>query len=281
MRTKSIIYLLFLLVTITFSFGQIEKQKVSYRSQRIEKKSIEELLQDAEEVKEKDPEGALDIIKEALAISVTNEDYYHKAKCYILIGEINESIKEQELALENYDLAIEEFELALKTPLSNQKQIRANLHLSALYLRKGENQKANKAIAESEKFSSKGKGYLSEEIQEQKERVNLLDEKELEVIVLDTSSVGLNFYSESTVVGAGSLKEGYEAKFTISSNTSKLGVSDSLNEKIALSNTLFDNNDVEGAFQELDEAQELAEKLRQQQDKRHETNMKEMANKFK
>jgi tetratricopeptide (TPR) repeat protein len=81
--------------------------KDSYKSFRSKSLSsnAEDLLKDANELKTNNPDQALAKVKEALGLSLAQEDALNEARCYLLIGEINENIIEWSLALENYSRA--------------------------------------------------------------------------------------------------------------------------------------------------------------------------------
>lgn len=64
-----------------------------------------ELIQGAALVKEKNPAGALDLLKEALALAVASNNEGQQAQCYQLLGDINTQIKEWNLAKANYERA--------------------------------------------------------------------------------------------------------------------------------------------------------------------------------
>jgi tetratricopeptide (TPR) repeat protein len=66
---------------------------------------ITQLLRDAESVKKDNPTQALNFVQEALGMSLSQGDVVNEARCYLLIGEINEQINEWTLALENYTKA--------------------------------------------------------------------------------------------------------------------------------------------------------------------------------
>jgi tetratricopeptide (TPR) repeat protein len=80
------------------------KKKDSYSSvkSRANTRDIQRLLSDAEKIKNKDPKAALEHVQEALAMSIAEEDHFNEGKSYLLLGEINESIQEWKLALDNY-----------------------------------------------------------------------------------------------------------------------------------------------------------------------------------
>ncbi len=65
------------------------------------------LLREAYALKDTNPGEALNKVEDALGISIAQKDAYNEAKCYVLIGEINESIQEWKLAQENFKTAYE------------------------------------------------------------------------------------------------------------------------------------------------------------------------------
>lgn len=76
---------------------------------RANTRDIQQLLNEAEKIKEKDPKAALDNIREALAMSIVNEDAFNEGRSYLLLGQVNESIEEWKLALDNYTKAYQKF----------------------------------------------------------------------------------------------------------------------------------------------------------------------------
>ncbi|TXH28053.1 MAG: hypothetical protein E6Q96_05755 [Cyclobacteriaceae bacterium] len=116
MKPRSGIYWLtiFALFVSIHAWGQnTEKKKSVSRSRdsysdiksRANTRDIQRLLNEAEKVKEKDPKAALDNIREALAMSIVNEDAFNEGKSYLLLGQVNERIEEWRLALDNYTKA--------------------------------------------------------------------------------------------------------------------------------------------------------------------------------
>jgi len=89
-------------------YGQDKKEKASgkdsYKSYRSKSLSsnAEDLINEANTLKKTNPDQALTKVKEALGVSLAQGDALNEARCYLLIGEINESIIEWRLALENY-----------------------------------------------------------------------------------------------------------------------------------------------------------------------------------
>ncbi len=80
------------------------KKKDSYSSVKLRANTsdIQRLLSDAEKIKTRNPKAALENVQEALAMSIAREDDFNEGKSYVLLGEINESIQEWKLALDNY-----------------------------------------------------------------------------------------------------------------------------------------------------------------------------------
>ncbi|MBC7851094.1 MAG: tetratricopeptide repeat protein, partial [Chitinophagaceae bacterium] len=110
MRSIWIILLVFAWVFLSHnSFGQKQAEKSSNKKDsynsvksRVNTSDIQRLLRDAERIKTTDPKAALENVQEALAMSIAGEDYFNEGKSYVLLGEINESIQEWKLALDNY-----------------------------------------------------------------------------------------------------------------------------------------------------------------------------------
>lgn len=89
-------------------FGQEPKKSAQYKSlSKTRETTISDLLQEAGVLKEKDAKGAFDKVEEALALSIIHNDPSGEAKSYTLMGEINETIEEWKLAIENYKLSFE------------------------------------------------------------------------------------------------------------------------------------------------------------------------------
>lgn len=69
-----------------------------------------DLLAQAISVKNKDRLGALKLVEEALGLSIAQKDDYTEARCYVLIGEINEEIGEWKLSLQNFSKAYDKLQ---------------------------------------------------------------------------------------------------------------------------------------------------------------------------
>jgi len=103
-----IAYLITSLALVMSCYAQEEQnKKESYKSfkSRASRSSIEQLLSDAEKLSSTNPSEALNNVQDALAMSISRNDRFNEARCYLLLGEINESIQEWELALDNYQKA--------------------------------------------------------------------------------------------------------------------------------------------------------------------------------
>lgn len=105
------INILMVIITLLLSGAALAQKKESKKYKSLSKRdlrldeSFPSLMSEAEKVLATDPNEALNRVEEALALSITNKSTYNQAKCYILIGAINENIEEWTLALENYQKA--------------------------------------------------------------------------------------------------------------------------------------------------------------------------------
>jgi len=63
------------------------------------------LLEEAEKLRVKKPQKALEKVEEALALSITEKNKLNEAKCYLLLAKINQQIEEWELAKQQYTYA--------------------------------------------------------------------------------------------------------------------------------------------------------------------------------
>src|SRR5687767_13575293 len=91
----------------------------SYKS-RSSQGGVAGLLQEAREIKDTNPKEALDKVKEALGMSIAQGNTVDEGRCYLLLGEINESIEEWKLALENFKSAYEKFQAKGESPKSKK-----------------------------------------------------------------------------------------------------------------------------------------------------------------
>lgn len=118
MSLKLFIYAILttLLLVGTNCFAQ--KKAESYKSlkKRSTRTEAEQLLQEAEALKQKNPDEALDKVQEALAMSIAQHDDFTEGRSYILLAEINEGIFVWKLAYENYLRAQEKLSAHSYTP---------------------------------------------------------------------------------------------------------------------------------------------------------------------
>jgi tetratricopeptide (TPR) repeat protein len=79
-----------------------KKSSFSKLKSRSEQEDVNIQIERAQALKEKSPQEALNIVKDALAMSILKQDYVAESKCYNLLGSINLDIKEWKLAQENF-----------------------------------------------------------------------------------------------------------------------------------------------------------------------------------
>ena len=104
-------------VILCISVCTAQERKEAYRKLRkSSQSSSEELLKQADKIKEEDPGEALNKVEEALGASLAREDALNEGRSYLLLGEINENILEWKLALENYARAYEKLAAHTSSP---------------------------------------------------------------------------------------------------------------------------------------------------------------------
>ena len=124
MNIKTIHIILSILLTICLALPVIAQKESSYkRYKSSSQRSVNDVLDDASAIKDENTAEALNKVKEALGLSIAQQDVYSEGKCYILLGEINEDIAEWKLALENFLLANQK----LKPTYANTKDYRESL----------------------------------------------------------------------------------------------------------------------------------------------------------
>ncbi len=118
MYKNALFIVLIAILTGSQAFAQDEKKSSKryqdYKS-KLDSESPSELLRHAEQLKTTSPAQALDKVQEALGLSLAGKDLFNEAKCYLLLGEINESIEEWKLAFENYSIAYNKLKPRFKT----------------------------------------------------------------------------------------------------------------------------------------------------------------------
>lgn len=168
--------------------AQEKEKKVRYKS--LSERSIDtdqqadDLLEKAEGMLSSDPAQALELIEQALATSITQQSPLNEAKCYLLLGKINESQSEFALAnqnyseayqrlakafahtldfqetleglgraneaLANYDLSVQFYERLLDLAIDENKRVEIELKLAAIEVKQNESQMALKRVSELE-----------------------------------------------------------------------------------------------------------------------------------
>ncbi|MEP2026404.1 MAG: histidine kinase [Reichenbachiella sp.] len=102
------ILILFTLISVRAGAYAQEKSKKSSKYKSLSERniltdqSVPALLQEAESIIEANPSEALNLVEQALATSIIQKSTFNEAKCYIILGKINESQEEYELANQNY-----------------------------------------------------------------------------------------------------------------------------------------------------------------------------------
>jgi tetratricopeptide (TPR) repeat protein len=122
------------------SYGQQKEdsKKGAYKNYKLRSSQSQDdatdLLKEADDLKTTNPSDALSKVKEVLALSVAKGDASTEAKCYVLIGEINENIHEWALAKENYQQAYDVFVSPKSGATTESKKILRGLGTSNLKL---------------------------------------------------------------------------------------------------------------------------------------------------
>lgn len=125
MKKYSLVFLICFTFFMAFAQQKKAKRHISY-------------LEKAERIYTKDPNQAISFVKKSLEISIKNQDDEEQGNAYVLLGKINESLNQGNLAIENYQKAIIHFQ---KKGIQNQIP---NLHflLGNLYEQEQEYNKA-------------------------------------------------------------------------------------------------------------------------------------------
>jgi tetratricopeptide (TPR) repeat protein len=211
-RFLTIAFGIFVLGACTTSFAQQKKASSEgkrYQSYKVkESNNVPDLLADAKAIMENDPKTALDKVEEALGISLAQGNTDDEIRCYILLGEINESIQEWKLALEyftsayeklepsgkikkrlnadqgsamrgmasanlhlgNYETALHQFQQALSMAASSIEQAERRIDISETYYQMQDYQNAIAALDEIN-ISKDGNNTLESKIQNQKAKI--------------------------------------------------------------------------------------------------------------
>jgi tetratricopeptide (TPR) repeat protein len=184
-----------------------EQKKESYKSlkSRSSRTGMEQLLREANELKISNPSQALNYVQDALGMSIAQSDGFNEAKCYLLLGEINENIKEWGLALDNYERAYQKlsinytttveyqntlqglgntylklgnytqalryFQETVKLHLSDTEKTERMLDISEVYYQRGNYTEALKVLEETGNVSKAGNEVFEGKVQNQKAKI--------------------------------------------------------------------------------------------------------------
>jgi len=238
------------------------QKKESYKSlkSRSSRSEVEQLLREANDLKISNPSQALNNVQEALGMSIAQSDSFNEAKCYLLVGEINENIQEWGLALDNYEHAYQKlsanysktveyqrtlrglgntylklenytqalryFQEALKLPLSDVEKTERQLDLSEVYYQMGNYQEALKVIDETNSNSKINSEVLDGKIQNQKAKIYAR---------LNNVDKANDFYQSSQrnlrSVGSGAPKQDIQDDVAVQSANAKEEISGALREQ--------------------------------------------------
>lgn len=206
---KKLLLLLWIIVLASVShvcFAQKKKlDSYSDFKSRSSQTSITQLLRDAELVKKDNPTQALSFVQEALGMSLSQGDVVNEARCYLILGEINEQINEWTLALENYtkayqllavryassseygrtlrglgytylklanyDQALNYYNQTLSLRLSATEKAERQLDISEVYFQKGDYAQALTQVEEIKINQKVGDDVLLGKIQNQKAKI--------------------------------------------------------------------------------------------------------------
>lgn len=110
MPIRRIIIIFVLSFFVLATYGQTEQKAYKSSVYRKEKSSplqpsVRQLLNEAKLLQEKRPKEAIDKVEEALLISIKSKNTANESECYLVLGEINNHLKQWALATENFNLS--------------------------------------------------------------------------------------------------------------------------------------------------------------------------------
>lgn len=217
MTKRITISLLVIICMMQHAKGQ-KKEKVesatpksqSYKEYKLKSadKNADDILEEANKLKYSNPEQALINVQEALGQSIAQRDDFNEGRCYMLLGEINENIREWNLALENYTRAylklsglsakqdnrtellrvlkglgdmnlklghfpkaLQYYEQSLSVRLNNKERNERQLDISEVYYQMGRYTEAQQAIAKIETNKKISDPALESRIQNQQAKI--------------------------------------------------------------------------------------------------------------
>jgi tetratricopeptide (TPR) repeat protein len=202
-KTIHIIFSSILLICLTLPVLAQENSYKRYKSKS--QGSVDDVIEDARSIKDENTAEALNKVKEALGLSIAQQDVYNEGRCYVLLGEINEGISEWKLAFENfsqanqklkptysntqdyreslrglgntslklnrYTEALQYFQEALALKSNNTEKTERKLDISEVYYQMGRYDEALSVLEERRKISSSLNETLSSRIQNQKAKI--------------------------------------------------------------------------------------------------------------
>lgn len=110
MPIRRILIIFVLSFFVLATYGQTEQKAYKSSVYRKEKSSplqpsVRQLLNEAKLLQEKRPKEAIDKVEEALLISIKSKNTANESECYLVLGEINNHLKQWALATENFNLS--------------------------------------------------------------------------------------------------------------------------------------------------------------------------------
>jgi tetratricopeptide (TPR) repeat protein len=129
-----------------------DSKKKQYSNLKGRAADVDALIDEAEAAVQSSPKLALEKVKEALAVSISNQDTHAEARCYNLLGQINADILEWKLSLENFLTAKEK--LSMSKVVDSGESIRSLLGVATAYLRLNRFDEALTAVKEINNFSA-------------------------------------------------------------------------------------------------------------------------------
>ncbi len=185
---KKSLLIILLVISCSSLFAQVGEKKISSSKKAVNTQFI---IDEAESLIKKDPSLALDKLEEALSASIANKDLSSQGRCYLLLAEINENIREWNLAndyyakayqiflpltdykneaikalkgqgstylqLQEYQLALDRFQLLLKSDNTIEGQFYSFLNISEVYFQQGNYETALSYAERAEKILGRRK----------------------------------------------------------------------------------------------------------------------------
>jgi tetratricopeptide (TPR) repeat protein len=206
MNIKSIYIITCTILAICFALPVMAQKESSYKRYKAKsERSANDVIDEARSIKDENTAEALNKVKEALGLSIAQQDVYNEGRCYVLLGEINEGISEWKLAFENfsqanqklkptysntqdyreslrglgntslklnrYTEALQYFQEALALKSNNTEKMERRLDISEVYYQMGRYDEALSVLEERRKISFSLNETLTSRIQNQKAKI--------------------------------------------------------------------------------------------------------------